>query len=100
MVVDDVNMVKRYVYEKSREVKARGFDLGVYTRQKLAHLRTETVKSDSDVAIVRLTGEVREPMRSFFVGEEVSRPVDAELKMVREDGRWKVCGQPLALDEA
>lgn len=99
MVVDDVNMVKQYIYEKSQEAQARGFELGIYTRQKLAHLHTETVESGNDQAVVHLSGEIREPMRSFFVGEKVSRHVETELKMVREDGRWKVCGQPFALGE-
>lgn len=99
MVVDDVNMVKQYVYEKSREAQARGFELGIYTRKKVAHLRTETLESERDGAVVRISGEVRQPMRSFFVGEDVSRHVEAELKLIREDGRWKVCGMPFALDE-
>ncbi|MFP4423295.1 MAG: hypothetical protein ACLFRG_22395, partial [Desulfococcaceae bacterium] len=99
LVVDDINMVKQYVYEKSREAQARGFELGVYTRQKVAHLRTETLESEHDGAVVRISGEVRQPMRSFFVGEDVSRHVEAELKLIREDGRWKVCDMPFALDE-
>jgi hypothetical protein len=99
LMVNDINTVKQYVYEKSQAAKARGFDLGIYTREKLAHLRTETLESEHDSAVVRLSGEVRQPMRSFFVGEDVSRHVEAELKMIREDGRWKVCGTPFALDE-
>jgi len=99
MVVDDINMVEQYVYEKSQDARARGFDLGIYTRRKLAHLHTETVESGNDQAVVHLSGEVREPMRSFFVGEKVSRHVETELKMIREDGRWKVCGQAFSLGE-
>lgn len=99
LVVDDVNQVEQYVYEKAREAKSRGFDLGIYTRRKLAHLETEVLESGSGTATVRLSGEVREPMRSFFWGEEVSEPVEAVLDLVREDGCWKVCGAPFRLGE-
>jgi hypothetical protein len=96
-LVDDVNPVAQYVYEARREANNRGFDLGIYTRRKLAHLRTETLESGSETATVRLTGEVRQPMRSFFVGEEVSDHVETVFNLVREDGQWKVCGAPLRL---
>jgi hypothetical protein len=33
----------------------------------------------------------------FFIGE--SRPVDEVLELVRENGTWKVCGNPFGLAE-
>lgn len=98
-LVNDINPVKQYVYQAAQEANARGFELGIYTRRKLEHLRTETIESGSDTATVRLTGKVRQPMRSFFVGEEVSEHVETVLNLVREDGQWKVCGTPLRLGE-
>lgn len=99
MVVDDVNLVKQYVYEEARKADARGFGLGIYTRWKVAHLETETLESGHGTASVRLTCQIRQPMRSFFVGEEISEHVEAVLDLVKEDGRWKVCGNPFRLGE-
>lgn len=98
-VVDDVNLVDKYIYEATQEAQARGYDLGIYVKNKLYHGDTETIEKTHESAIVRVTGETKSPLRSFFwKGEDESRHVDATLMLVKENGRWKVCGgQPFSL---
>ncbi len=98
LVVDEINVVNQYIHEARKEARARGYDLGMYTREKLYHGDTETMSQTYDKAIVKVTGETKSPLRSFFwKGEDEGRHIDITYKMVKEDGRWKVCENPLAL---
>ncbi len=94
----NINIVDQYIYEARREAEARGYDLGMFVKEKLYHGDTETLEQTSDSAIVRVTGEAKTPLRSFFwKGEDETRHVDADLVLVKENGRWKVCGYPFEM---
>ncbi len=94
MMTEDGNLVKQYVNSARERFAARGFESGCYTRHKLYHVRTETLSGSPLSASIRLTGERRSPLRSFFSGEK-KIPVDVRLEMVREDGVWKVVASSL-----
>ena len=97
-VTDNINIVDQYIYEARREAEARGYDLGMFVNEKFYHGDTETLEQTSDSAVVRVTGEADSPLRSFFwKGGDETRHVDANLVLVKENGRWKVCGYPFEL---
>ena len=97
-VADNINIVDQYIYEARREAEARGYDLGMFVKNKLYHGDTETLEQTHESAIVRVTGETNTPLRSFFwKGEDETRHVDANLVLVKENGRWKVCGYPFEM---
>ena len=99
MIVDDVNMVNQYIYEASQNAEARGYNLGIYVKNNLYHVETETLDESFDKARVRLTAERKSGLRTFFSKEDV-HPVDTTFDLVREDGKWKVCTDLLTLDDA
>jgi hypothetical protein len=98
-VVDDVNVVNLYIHEAARKAEARGFSLGMYVKNRLHHVETETLEKSFDKATVHLTAERKSGLRTFFSKEDI-HPVDATFDLVREDGKWKVCTDLLALDDA
>ena len=96
---DDTDVVGNYLYKAQQEAEARGYSLGCYVKEKLYHLETETLSKSNDAAQIRVCFERRSPLRTFFSkkdkydishGEEV-------LELVRENGQWKVCGNPFAI---
>jgi uncharacterized membrane protein YvbJ len=99
MVVDDVNVVNQYVYEAAQKAEARGYDLGMYVKNCLYHVETETMEESFDKAKVHLTAERKSGLRTFFSKEDV-HPVDTTFDLVREDGKWKVCTDLLPLNDA
>ncbi len=97
MIVDDVNVVKQYIYNAAQKAEARGYGLGMYVKNKLYHVKTETIDESFDKAKVHLTAERKSGLRTFFSKEDV-HPVDATFDLVREGGKWKVCTDLLSLD--
>ncbi len=96
-VVDEVDVIDAYIHRQYQRAQDLGYSLN-YMKDRLYHLRTHTVSADHTTATVRLTAERRSPLRSFFGG--TSRHLDETLELVREDGRWRVCGGPFSLPEA
>lgn len=99
LVVDGVNTVNRYVNHARTEFNERGFNLNCYTRQGLYDVRTQTLMRNQTRARVRLTAERKSPLRSFFSGEKAQH-VDAQIDLVKEDGKWKVRESSLPLGDA
>lgn len=95
-VVDDVDVVGKYVYDAMQEANARGYSLGCYVKNKLYHLETETISADHEKAQIRLTAERKSPIRTFFSKGDISE-VEEIIEVVKEDGKWKVCGNPFSL---
>jgi hypothetical protein len=98
------DVVQGYLERVGDTARAMGFERS-YMKQALYEVHTHTAKKDAGSALVELRAvrkRVINPIfsvvaRIFFVGE--SHPVEATLDMVKEDGRWKVCGRPLSLVE-
>lgn len=99
MTVDEVNAVDQYIYDAARKAEARGYNLGMYVKNNLYHLKTETLEESFDKARIHLTAERKSGLRTFFSKEDV-HPVDATFDLVRENGKWKVCTDLLSLDNA
>jgi hypothetical protein len=69
----------------------------------LGHIKTKTHLIDENTAEVTIKASMRrniQPLfylvsRIFFLGETYH--MEETLRLVKEDNRWKVCGEPLAL---
>lgn len=86
-----------YLYQKQREASQRGLSTN-YLRHKLVHIHMEMVKLGDTTAEIHLTGKSRVCINPAFmlVGKyfQLGRdyPVDETIELVKEDGRWRVCG--------
>jgi hypothetical protein len=67
-------------------------------KNKLYHVKTHTISKDHKNAQIRLICERKPPLRSFFTKEKYQK-VDEVLELVKEDGKWKVCGNPFSLPQ-
>jgi hypothetical protein len=95
LVVDEDNMVNKYIYNALEKVRARGYR-PFYMKDSLYHVATSTLeKKNYESAKIRLTCEVKAPVRHFFTGE--TRHLDEVFDVVYEAGKWKVCGNPFGM---
>jgi hypothetical protein len=96
--------VERYLYAMQEEARSRGYDPSAL-KSALYDIETHTLQQGAAEAEVRLTAERRSAInpvfafvaRFFNLGEV--QHIDQTLKLVLEEGRWKVCGQPFALTQ-
>jgi hypothetical protein len=96
-IVDDVDVVDQYINLAAKEAKNQGFNIN-FLKSKLYHIETHTRFIGDNEAQVELTGKRRVSInpvytyvaRIFCIGE--THEVDETIKLVKEDGKWKVCG--------
>lgn len=101
---EELNIVDAYLNSVADRASMMGFSKN-YMKNQLSHISTEMQITDENKAEVRITGERLRSInpifaligRLFFLIE--SHEVDVTLSLVREDGRWKVCGRPFSLSE-
>ena len=99
---EEADVVGTYLNSVAVQARSMGFSQN-YMRNQLSHIETEIQMADENSATVRITGERLRSInpvyaivgRLFFLIE--SHKVDKTLNLVKEDGRWKVCGQPFSL---
>lgn len=99
---DDV--VSDYLYRVAEQARSEGFDVS-WMKMVLFNIKTETDMVDDNVAEVRINCKRRRAVnplyalvaKIFFLGETYK--VEEILTLVKEDGLWKVCGEPFALTE-
>jgi hypothetical protein len=89
--------IGNYLYGKQLEASQRGLAFS-YLRHKLVSAHLEMVESSDATAKIRLTGQSRVCVNPAFmlVGKlfQIGRdhPVDETIDLVKEEGRWRVCG--------
>ncbi|MCP4133453.1 MAG: hypothetical protein GY754_20965 [bacterium] len=96
-VVDDVDVIDRYVYNAASEATSLGYGM-FYMKNKLYDIRTNTISKDGTKVQIRLTCKRKPPLRSFFTREDYVA-VDETVDVVKDkkDGKWKVCGSLFSL---
>ena len=101
---EEMDVVDDYLNRVADGARADGYDAS-WMKMALSHIETETQMLDDSTAEVQITCTRRRssnPLygivaKLFFLGETHS--VEETLTLVKEDDRWKVCGQPFALIE-
>lgn len=99
---EDANLVQNYINQVADEARQSGFELN-YMRMRLFSVHTEIVSASESEAEVRITAKARRNInpvftliaKLFYIGE--THPIDETLKLIKEDGKWKVCGQAFSL---
>lgn len=102
---DPAAAVDAYLRRVHQEARSLGYEFD-YMKQGVYHVETRAVLKDENTAEVRLTGERRRTInpvyglvaRWFGVGD--THPVQETFTLVREGGKWKVCGKPFRLIES
>lgn len=100
----EINIVNTYLNSVADRARELGFSKN-YMRNQLLHISTELQMTDENKAKVRITGKRLRSInpvfaligRLFFLIE--THEVDETLSLVKEDGHWKVCGNPFSLSE-
>ncbi len=95
-------VVYDYLNRVADQAKSQGFDVS-WMKMALLHIETETQMVDDNVAEVRINCNRRRAVNPVFalvakifsLGE--THQVEETLTLVKENGTWKVCGQPFAL---
>jgi hypothetical protein len=101
---EEADVVGSYLHSVADQARSMGFSQN-YMRNQISHVKTEIQMTDENSARVRITGERLRSInpvyaivgRLFFLIE--SHEVDETLTLVKEEGRWKVCGKPFSLSE-
>jgi hypothetical protein len=96
------DLVDQLIYRQGQEARARGVGLN-YMKFQLFHVETQVLGQEGDSAQVRLTAERKRaihPVFAYFAKAldiAGTYPVDETFDLVREEGRWKVCGNPFGM---
>jgi hypothetical protein len=93
---DTTTPADQFFYNVSSEAKALGHNLN-YMRSQMMTLHTQIVNETEDSAVIHVTGTRKRCVhpvftfiaRLFFLGDTIA--VDKTLRMVKEDGQWRVC---------
>jgi hypothetical protein len=99
---EEGDVVGDYLSRGADDAKVVGFDRN-YMRSRLYSVHTEIISQNDTEVEVRIHAERKRNInpiftvvgRLFSIGETYS--VDETLKLVKEDGRWKVCGRAFSL---
>lgn len=97
-------VVETYIQGVTQEARDRGFGLN-NMKYTLYHIETHTRLIDDTTAEVNLTATRKvsiNPLyalvaKFFLIGETYQ--VNERMTLVKEDGRWKVCGNPFSFLE-
>jgi hypothetical protein len=96
------DVVDQYLYLAVKTAKARGFNVN-FLKNKLYYIETETISKTDTEAHVRIVGKIRVAINSvypviaklFDIGD--THELDEIIHVIKENGRWKVCGNLFSL---
>jgi len=99
---EDVDVIDEYLYSAANTAMERGFDIN-FLKNKLYHIETETISKNDTEAQIRITGKIRVAInpvyplvaKLFDIGS--THEVDETIRVIKEDGQWKVCGKLYSL---
>ena len=99
---EDQSVVTTYLQAMTDEAKDRGFGIEM-VRQTISHVKTETLAQDAESATIHVKGYHRtciHPVfayvaKLFHLGQ--THAFEETLDLIKEDGKWKVCGTPYGL---
>lgn len=99
---DDIDVVDQFLYLALKEADKRGFNIS-FLKNKLYHIETEILSKNDATAKVRITGKRRVAInhvypivaKLFKIG--ATHEVEETFDVVKENSRWKVCGNLFSL---
>ena len=93
----DVDLVDKYVFMTAQKAKDLGFNID-FMRNKLYDIEIETMSQSDTKAKIQIPGKRRvaiNPVYPFVTklfNLGATYEVDETINVVKEDGKWKVCG--------
>ncbi len=101
-LMEEENIVGKYINQVANEAQNLGFSLN-YMRSMLYNIKTDVISEGESEATIRITCERKRMItpvftiigKLFFIGETYE--VDETLNIIKEDGKWKVCGRAFSL---
>ncbi len=102
LVSDEIDVIDQYIYLAEKDAGVRGFDKNL-VKYKLYNIETKIISKHDNEAQVRITGKRRVAInpvypivsKIFDLGETYE--VDKVINVIKEDGKWKVCGDLFSL---
>jgi hypothetical protein len=98
----DESAAASYLQAMTDEARERGFGTGM-VRQSIYHVKTETLAQDAESATIHLKGVRRTCIHPVFAyvaklfNLGATHSFEETLELLKEDGKWKVCGTPYGL---
>jgi hypothetical protein len=96
-LIEDQDHVAIYIQESSRRARDLGYNLS-YLKTGLKDIKTNTLARDENSATIELKAKSKYALRTFFTGDRFE--VYHKFDMIKEDGKWKVCGNPFLIADA
>ena len=101
-LMEEENIADEYINQVAQEAQDLGFSLN-YMRSMLYHVKTDIISEDESQVKIRITCERKRMInpvftiigKLFFIGETYE--VDETLNIIKEDGKWKICGRAFLL---
>jgi hypothetical protein len=101
---EEIDIVDQHIHNAAKEAKERGFDI-TFMQRKFYDIEINTIKQADNNAQIRITGKTRVAINpvypivaKLFDLSEVHE-VDETITLVKEHGKWKVCGKLFDLPE-
>ena len=96
------DVVDKHINQVAQDAQVLGFKLN-YMRSMLYHIKTDIISEDESEVKIRITCERKRMIspvftiigKLFFIGETYE--VDETLNIIKEDDKWKVCGDAFSL---
>lgn len=99
---EEENIVEKFILKAENEAAERGLDKG-FMKSRLFNIETETIsRTDKEITlkisadrIVAINPLYALVSKLFHLGK--IHKVEDTVTVIKEDGRWKVCGKPFSL---
>ena len=102
MATAEEDVLDHYNQRVTQEARDRGFGIN-YLKSKLYHIKTHIISKNETKATIRITCDRRVSINPLYAGIAKifniggTYPLDETVDVVREDGKWKICGEVFAL---
>ncbi|MBW2568539.1 MAG: hypothetical protein JRE47_04035 [Deltaproteobacteria bacterium] len=102
--INGVNVVDEYIRRVTSNAKENGWSLN-YMKSIIYHIETHTLSKNDSNAVVRLTCYKKKAINPLFpIVAKIFRlnktsHIDETINVIKEDGKWKVCGNLFDLTE-
>jgi hypothetical protein len=83
-----------YIHESSMRARDLGYNLS-YLKTGLKDVMTTTLARDENTATIEFKAKSKYALRTFFTGDKFE--VHHKFDMIKENGKWKVCGNPFLI---
>lgn len=96
-------VVDKYLFKKQQQASSRGYSTN-YMRHAFTKLHVNVMDAGDTAMTLHVHGTTRRCInRPFMIvgklfGLAREFPVDEHIDVVKENGRWRVCGNPFGID--